>query len=563
MGKEELYKVYKQRNAILKERNCSQEEFLELLEKLGIQFPESQEILRTCEVAQEVRPELFIESVLQRIYKNRVFKYESEFLQRTFSQSSVDWTFFKSEFQTFFQEKYDKKEVYRIIQFVKKFGLESHLVDKHYFKCFVGTCRGTGSQPLKYKSLFFTLEKILLRSAWQKVLPQLTPPVLKDLQNLENLPPKPLLSMKSPQNQKILHEKLLDLTKTFQEQENFNTEDTLSFSSMRLNTKSFALRNKIFYQAFSKFVGSLQHLALQEAFGVIQKPFKNALVRRSLALVYIKLDRAYRMKLLSHFKIWKQPSVKKCQTLLIHYSLKNIFTKKLSTHWNLLKKLQTRSKVLRRLFNRNTFKAKLTLFKKWQSYTAVFDTKKKLKSGFFSTINRLKLSNTNISKKGCFQKLESVLTKKQYTHLLKKWLKWKQVTSKKSKSVSPSVKVPKHKRSKTNTKSPKTTKASSKPFASRFASPYQVSRKSLKKQTPRPKLYFESKNSVKKIRFHHAFEKLILIQRMIQKRTKLSQHIAFNYWKNSKKKSQFSLNLSSLKHFNFSSEFPIVLNLAK
>ena len=139
-----LLKIYNDRTKILNKGNLSLTDLETYLTENKHKISQNFLSVLTSSsiVSGRVRPELFIESILQYLKGKRNYKREFKFIRLLTNDSElITWEDFREKFHENFVSLYDKNEICRILQLVKRFGLDSfNNVTYEYLEKLVKTC---------------------------------------------------------------------------------------------------------------------------------------------------------------------------------------------------------------------------------------------------------------------------------------------------------------------------------------------------------------------------------------------------------------------------------------
>ena len=126
-----LLKLYNDRTTILNGRFFAQEDIEDYLNSKDLKI--SNKLLSTLisysMVSGCIRPELLIESTLQFLRGKRNYIKELELIEYYFKDCGfLSWETFRDRFYENFGEIYENNEISRILQLVKRFGLDEENV---------------------------------------------------------------------------------------------------------------------------------------------------------------------------------------------------------------------------------------------------------------------------------------------------------------------------------------------------------------------------------------------------------------------------------------------------
>lgn len=276
-----LLKVYNDRTTILNKGYFSSEVFDEYLHSKNINL--SNKLLKvlteSCTVSYNIRPELLIESILQYLKGKRNFAKESDFLVGHFKYSeTISWDFFRERFSNTFAQVYEINEIGRILQLVKRFGLEDNeVVAYEYLNQLVQTCHTSAfDMSRSIKRFSQVVQKVDLHMSW-RALKKYKPAALR----------RPL---------EIISNNTVSILQ----------DNTEKIKACEENKKSSNLRNKLFFQSFKNLVLIFEKKLKSECFEMVKDPyrFRNPYVHRSVFKMYLRVKNKVQRTLMNSLMRW-------------------------------------------------------------------------------------------------------------------------------------------------------------------------------------------------------------------------------------------------------------------
>lgn len=266
-----LLKVYNDRTTILNKVHWSLKEFLDYLAQRALHI--SKHLLsymaNSSHVSGTIRGELLIEGILQYLKGKRDYKSEALLLDQMFQQQDT-WTYseFRDNFSKNFESLYENNEVCRILQLVKRFGLDSNeLVTYEYFSKLVRTSQLKEFDLVRNcKSFAVVFRRVILISSFSKIKTYEKKIKRKPLEIISNITFS--ISSSTPNSK----------------------PQSRDFSAPKSQTKESGLRSKLFFQAYKNFTFSYTHKILKESFLMIKNPYKfrDPYVHRAIFKVYLR-----------------------------------------------------------------------------------------------------------------------------------------------------------------------------------------------------------------------------------------------------------------------------------
>ncbi|CAG9323010.1 unnamed protein product [Blepharisma stoltei] len=574
MDKRTLLKIYDSRVEILKQGPMEKTKCEDLLKELEIDVELSK--LSSIVWKNLIRPELLIESVLQKLKKNRDYEKEHKFSQILFEKSEcIRYEKLKEMFGKWLSNIYEKNEICRILHVIKKFALNSRFeVEKGYFVLLIRTCDNFSSNITSnlnyFKVLYYALNKCILRDFWVELKSyDGKRTVLKELNKaqqdkIRNLP------IKAPK------------INNFYEKENFSKIITEKSSKSLgegydeiYTSKAVSLRNKLFFKICEKIIDGRYKTESKSIFQQIIAFAKSRgkFIDKTYIKLCIILQNCFSRSLRSTFDNLQRISLRKnsftasrisferedsicsfshnansigfingtyrmnySQSLCLSFALKSLFQKKLNESFFIFKKaLICPIKNLTKTLDTPISKFKRSIFTELVQLTKIQEITSSIQGEISQELRKLRQNDYKSTKIRAIKFLNSKGKSIQFFKKIFLWKTWRikilesrslkdwKKFNKKQKFVDLSVKMSSSvpQTPKQVARSPKRALKKSKCTSSQLI---------LNSQATSEK-YDDLNNSVKRIRFHHGIEKLWLAKRMIIKRLKnWSPHRAFSVW---------------------------------
>lgn len=538
-----LLKIYNDRTTLLSKSSLTLKQFLDYLDQraLCLSKPILSSIATYSSVSNSIRPELLIEGILQYLKGKRDYSQESSFLYSMF-QEKDSWSFndFQKSFTQSFDAIYDSNEVYRVLQLVKRFGLDSdELVPYEYLSKLVATSKLKNYDIVRNcKKLFDLTKQTVLRIV-----------LLKISSTAPNFYRKPL---------EIISNTSFSLSRTRDpKKEGKNSQN---------------LRNKLFWQACRSFAGCYIRKIKFEAFLMIKDPYKfrDPYIHRAVFKMYLRI-RNKTFELLSKTLMkWsnlpelyfdcikdcsgtmgytrentvgmsKQFSIltlthefreknNKVLGIVLEKALRSSIKRAQSQFTDYLLRISPKKlKILKKVLNSAYTQATRQAFSYFCLNSILKSFQSSLEKKQIYQTKRQKYTLTNKGKKLAARSIQKLLN----SRILKKFfLKFRTNTRfpqrKLNRSFGKTVQID----------LPKKPQGLSRSFV---ATPTSTSPRITTK-------YEEMKNSVKKIKIHHGFEKIWIVSRKIQKRLQeFPTFKFFSMWRRLLSQKSLNINLQKIK----------------
>lgn len=538
-----LLKIYNDRTTLLNKSSLSLKQFLDYLDQraLSLSKPLLSSLASHSSVSSLIRPELLIEGILQYLKGKRDYSKEYIFLNTMYQERDC-WPFndFQKSFTNSFTYLYDSNEIYRILQLVKRFGLNSdELVPYEYLNKLVSTSKLKDFDIIKNcKKLNGLMKSAIFRIVFCKIQ-SIRPGFFR----------KPL---------EIISNTSFSLSRTRE--------------SKKEAKNSQNLRNKLFWQACKNFAGFYLNKIKTESFFMVKNPFKfrDPYVHRAVFKIYLRFRNKSFEVLSKALMKWNNlpelyfDSFKDCNGTL-GYTRENTvgMTKQYSILTLTHEFKEKNNKVLAVLLEKSL---KVPIKRVQSLFIAhiLYETPKKakvleriLKNSYskatrhvfcqFFLLSTLKSYILSLEKKQCYQNKRQKYTltnkgKKLAARSLVKILN-SRIFKKYFFKFRTNTRFPQRKLQRSFGKTvqidlPKKPQGLSRSFI-------------MNPSTPSPKLstkYEEMKNSVRKIKIHHGIEKIWIASRNIQKRNyDFPLFKFFSVWRRLLSQKSLAINLQKIK----------------
>jgi hypothetical protein len=273
-----LLKIYNDRTTILNKATWSLKELLDYLDNRALHL--SRHLLsamaNSSTVSGLIRGELLIEGILQFLKGKRDYFSESSLLNSMFQKEDF-WTFqeFRETFSRNFESLYEMNEICRILQLVKRFGLDSQdLVTFEYFSKLVLTSQlKTFDLVRKCKTLSQVIKKSFIKIAFISILKSENFKKIRKFPDFQEFPRKPLKVERKPLE--IISNTAVSVTRTVNKDSG--------------NSKT--LRSKLFIQACKNFCLTFEKKLKFETFVIVKNPYKSRdpFIHRAIFKVYLMI----------------------------------------------------------------------------------------------------------------------------------------------------------------------------------------------------------------------------------------------------------------------------------
>ncbi|OMJ85245.1 hypothetical protein SteCoe_13481 [Stentor coeruleus] len=306
-----LLKIYNDRTIILNKGMMNFKDFQEYLDSKSMQVSAKflSILISYSSVSGTIRPELLIESILQYLKGKRNYQKESLFLSSSFNNhKSLPWDDFRENFLNYFSNLYESNETSRILQLVKRFGLDhEEQITFEYLSQLTKTSNASKYDLIRCGKRFaVAFQKFIILWVW-KGLKNKKVETWKgsfkfeeddDWKNrFENnfktaIVRKPL---------EIISNKVLSITtKDIDKKVKLELEESTN--------RNRSLRNKLFMQAYKSFSAEYMSKLVRECFFIVKNPYKsrNPYVHRAVFKMFLRLRNKANNALMNSMLKWNK-----------------------------------------------------------------------------------------------------------------------------------------------------------------------------------------------------------------------------------------------------------------
>jgi hypothetical protein len=289
-----LLKVYNDRTAILNRGALSCKDLEEYLfdKHILVSKPLISKLVLFSSISGSIRPELLIEAILQYLKGKRSYSKELAYIKVLFQETeNIGWEYFKQSFSEDFSRLYENSEISRILQLIKRFGLGTdNKVTSEYLNQLVQTSKaGVYDVSRSFKKFMSIIRKVLISISWRKIK---SPANTKDFKYINDTGTlKDIKNIQGTHNvqDKVLRKPLDIISNKLIKLDYDKSLKPRSYQTDRADLKSANLRNKLFFQSCKNFCSFYVQKNLRESFQIVKNPhkFRNPYVHRLVFKVYL------------------------------------------------------------------------------------------------------------------------------------------------------------------------------------------------------------------------------------------------------------------------------------
>lgn len=305
-----LLKIYNDRTTILNKGMMNFKDFQEYLDSKSIQISAKflSILISYSSVSGTIRPELLIESILQYLKGKRNYLKESLFISSSFNNhEALPWDDFREAFLDYFSNLYESNETSRILQLVKRFGLDyEDQVTIEYFSQLTKTSNASKYDLLRSgKKFAVSFRKFIMLWVWKgfknKKEGTWNGSFKCEDDDWKNRFENNFKTVIVRKPLEIISNKVLSITTT-------EIDKKFKLELEESTNRNRNLRNKLFIQAYKSFSAEYMNKLVRECFFIVKNPYKsrNPYVHRAVFKMFLRLRNKANDALMNSMLKWNK-----------------------------------------------------------------------------------------------------------------------------------------------------------------------------------------------------------------------------------------------------------------